>query len=361
MYPMAYDNFYNVKGSRRRKKKNYIKTVFSSLVFISLILLIPGKSVISMGYKFGASDSTRAVISLKGEEEQKTLYELDLIPDFVSDEYLVKAGLLYDVESRKIIWEKKMNSAFPIASLTKMMVALIAMEDIKDAKTTWETNVKVTKEACLIRGSKINLRRGETLTVLDLMKSSLIASSNDAAYQLAQHLGGTAANFVDRMNSRAKSLGMTSTFFYNPTGMPSPSKITDNRASPVDLLVLSAELLKYPEITDISSCVDGESVQHGIRTSSLRNHNRLVCTYKDEVNGLKTGFTNNAGFCIVATSNRQNHRMISIVLGVKKSFVRNTVVANMLNDYYSLIGLGKMGEVTDAGSTLVQNEETDEE
>ncbi len=353
---MEYEKSFYLKTSHKRK--SYFKTIFSVIVFVTLIVLIPEKSVISKGYKaFGASDSTRAVISIKSKELHTPLYVLDLIPDFVSNEYLVKAGLLYDVESKKIIWEKEMNRAFPIASLTKIMVALLAMEDITDGKTTWETKVVVTKEACLIRGSKINLRCGETLTILDLMKSALIASSNDAAFQLAQYLGGTASNFVDRMNSRAASLGMTATFFSNPTGMPSLSKETDNHSSPADLLILSSELLKYPEITGISSCVDGESVKHGVRKSELRNHNRLVCTYRDDVNGLKTGFTNNAGFCIVATANRKNHRMISIVLGVKNSFVRNSIVANMLNDYYSLIGLGKMGDARDSGSALVQNEE----
>jgi D-alanyl-D-alanine carboxypeptidase len=353
---MTYKYFTSIKLARNSKKRGYSRIVFSTLIFVTLILLIPGKSGISKGYNsLSATDSTRMPVSPAEVTLKETaFYTLAPIEGLVGNEHLLKAGLLYDVETKKILWQKEMDQAFPIASLTKIMVALLIREDIRDEKITWETSIKVSREACLIGGSKINLRFGETLTVLDLMKSALIASSNDAAYQLAQYSGGTVQNFVDRMNARALSLGLKSTFFTNPTGMPSASRTTDNHASPLDLLLLSSELLKYPEITNIASCKDGEPVKHGKKTSGLRNHNRLVCTYKDEVNGLKTGFTNNAGFCIVATTNRRNHRMISIVLGVKTSYVRNTIVANMVNDYYAMIGLGKMREVNEKGEELVQ-------
>lgn len=332
-----------------------VKYTLFSTVFFSLTLFIPGKSVIS---KEGNSGADTTSMNAAQAKIASPLYTLELIPDFVPQENIIKAGLLYDVETRKIVWEKNMNVAFPIASLTKMMVALLTLEDLKEEKITWDTKVKISREACMMGGSKINLRYGESLTIQDLMKSAMIASSNDAAFMLGQFLGGTATNFVARMNARAASLGMSSTFFSNPTGLPSGSKATDNHASPTDLLILATELLKFPELIDISRR-DNEPVLHGIRTTALRNHNRLVATYKEEVDGIKTGFTNNAGFCIVATSNRKNHRLISIVLGASRSYVRNTIVAGMLNDYYAQLGLGKMGENEDAG-TLVQNEDTEE-
>jgi D-alanyl-D-alanine carboxypeptidase len=355
---------FNVNKTCYTPKLHLPKVLLSVAICVTLILLIPGKSVISKGYNpdFNASDSTHMTVNVGAPSSHKSnaLYTMEPLTGLVTNEHQLKGGLLYDVETKKILWQKEMDQAFPIASLTKIMVALLVREDIRDGKTTWETGVKVSREACLIGGSKINLRFGEVLTVRDLMKSALIASSNDAAFQLAQYSGGTTQNFVERMNRRAEELGMKSTFFSNPTGMPSPSKATDNHASPLDLLILSTELLKYPEITDIASCKDGEPVKHGLRTSELRNHNRLVCNYKDEVNGLKTGFTNHAGFCIVATTNRRNHRMISIVLGVKTSYVRNAIVANMVNDYYSLIGLGKMRGANEKGEELVQGNEDGE-
>ena len=346
------------------RKRSFPKVLLSAAICGTLILLIPGKRVISKGYNPNASpsDSTQMTVNVGVPSINKAtaLYTMEPVAGLVSNENQLKGGLLYDVETKKILWQKEMDQPLPIASLTKIMVALLVREDIRDGKTTWETGVKVSREACLIGGSKINLRFGEVLTIRDLMKSALIASSNDAAFQLAQYSGGTIQNFVERMNLRAEALGMKSTFFSNPTGMPSPSHATDNHASPLDLLILSTELLKYPEITSIASCKDGEPVKHGLRTSELRNHNRLVCTYKDEVNGLKTGFTNHAGFCIVATTNRRNHRMISIVLGVKTSYVRNAIVANMVNDYYSLIGLGKMRGANEKGDELVQGNEDGE-
>jgi D-alanyl-D-alanine carboxypeptidase (penicillin-binding protein 5/6) len=345
-----------MKFNLNRKKQNYPKLFLSTLIFLGSILLIPGKSVISKDYNpVAATDSSRMTVS-PGEVRSKEmgLYVMEPIAGLVPNEHLLKGGLLYDVETKKILWQKEMDQTFPIASLTKIMVALLVREDIRDGKTDWETTVKVSREACQMGGSKINLRFGESLTVRDLMKSALIASSNDAAFQLAQFSGGTAQSFVERMNARAISLGMKSTFFSNPTGLPTASRATDNHASPLDLLILSTELLKYADITSIAACKDGEPVKHGEKTSELRNHNRLVCTYKDEVNGLKTGFTNHAGFCIVATTNRKNHKMISIVLGVKTSYARNTIVATMVNEYYAMLGLGKMRTVAEKDEELVQ-------
>jgi len=269
-----------------------------------------------------------------------TYFEVESLPNLAPSEYLAKAGLLYDVKSRKITWEKDMKTAYPIASLTKMMVALLTMEDIKNHRIGWDTKVKVTKEASRMGGSKVYLRKGEIFTVRDLMKSAMIASGNDACYLLAQFNGGTEREFVERMNRRAQQLGMRTARYYNSTGLPGKQ---NNHASPYDLLLLANELVKYDEIMDIASRKN-ETIKHGRKNFAYHNHNRLVMEYEDEVDGLKTGFTQKAGFCIVATANRAGRRLVGIVLGVNKSTTRNMIVAEMLNNYYDAIGLGKMGE-----------------
>jgi D-alanyl-D-alanine carboxypeptidase len=258
----------------------------------------------------------------------------------------VRAGLLYDVSAGSIVWEKNKNLAFPIASLTKMMVALIAMEDIFDGRVDLDTTVKVTPEAARMTGSKVYLRTGCCVSVEELLKAALISSGNDAAYLLAQFLGGSESAFVDRMNHRATQLGMNDTFYSNSTGMPAPQSENDNRSSPSDLLILSKEMLKYEQLIEIAGMSNAVITQDQ-RPIKLRNHNGLVATYAD-VDGFKTGFTQNAKYCLVATSNKNNRRLISIVLGVSNRNARNQFVASSISRYYEALGLGGLERKTDS-------------
>jgi D-alanyl-D-alanine carboxypeptidase (penicillin-binding protein 5/6) len=250
----------------------------------------------------------------------------------------IRAGLLYDVSAGSVVWEKNGNQAFPIASLTKMMVALITIEDIAAGKIFLDTTVKVTPEASKMNGSKVYLRTGCCLTVEELLKAALISSGNDAAYLLAQFLGGTESAFVKRMNKRAAQLGMNATAFSNSTGMPARDSRNDNRSSPSDLLVLSLEMLEYKDLLEIAGMSKAVITQDK-RTINLRNHNGLVSVY-DDVDGFKTGFTNNAKYCLVATANKGGRRLISIVLGASGRNVRNQFTATAISRYYEALGMG---------------------
>jgi D-alanyl-D-alanine carboxypeptidase len=259
---------------------------------------------------------------------------------------VVRAGLLYDVAADAIVWEKNKDTAFPIASLTKMMVALIAMEDIFDGKVDLDTTVKITPEAAKMTGSKVYLKTGCCVSVEELLKAALISSGNDAAYLLAQFLGGTESAFVRRMNQRAAQLGMNDTFYSNSTGMPAPESADDNRSSPADLLILSKEMLKYEQLIEIAGMSHAVITQDN-KPIKLRNHNGLVAAY-EEVDGFKTGFTQNAKYCLVATSNKNDRRLISIVLGVSDRHTRNQFVANAISRYYEALGLGGLERKTDS-------------
>ena len=313
------------------------------LLIIFTCILIPGKIVISKdnpGIDIG-KDSLKSLAALP--------QSIDTLPGLLIRENLFRGGLLYDINKNKIVWGKFIHQSFPIASLTKMMVALITVEDIKAGKFDWNAMLKISKEACMVGGSRVNLRPGQMYTVNDLLQAAMIASGNDACYMLAQWNAGSEKAFVERMNQRALELGMKETRYSNCTGMPATNREIDNYASPHDLLILATQLLMHDEILNIS-CKPNECIQQGYRSFTMRNHNGLVKEY-EEINGLKTGWTNHAGYCIVASANRNGHQMVSIVLGAPKVFVRNTIVAGMLNDYYENIGLGKMGEAIDSSLT----------
>ena len=256
---------------------------------------------------------------------------------------LIKAGLIYDYTENKLVWEKNLEEKFPIASLTKMMVALITMEHIQAGKVSLEDIATISKYATWVGGSKVYLKAGQKLTVSDLLEAAMIRSGNDAAYSLAEHVSGSEEAFVRLMNAKAESLGMDNTCFANSTGMPVRSKkLSDNESTAGDLLLLARDLVKYESILDMTSR-STEKIQNANGLYTYDNRNTLVKKY-DEIDGLKTGFTNAAKYCIVATSKRCDHRVITILLGVENKRNRYNISVNLFNNYYSSIGLGKLGE-----------------
>lgn len=275
--------------------------------------------------------------------ESSNLFEAEIpcpCPKIDVNDGIARAGLLYDLASETIIWEKNMNQAFPIASLTKMMVGLMVIEDIRGGKVGWDTMVRVTPEATRVGGFTVSLRSGRSLSVEDLLKAAMISSGNDAAYLLAQFLGGSEPAFVVRMNRRAKELGMLNTRFSNPTGMPARKSSDDNHSSPSDLLILCREILKHEDLLRIAGMEEALIFQ-GNQPIRLRNHNRLVGVY-DEVDGFKTGFTRNAQYCLAATATKDGRRIISIALGLPSRDLRNRFVESMFCRYYDALGVGTL-------------------
>jgi D-alanyl-D-alanine carboxypeptidase (penicillin-binding protein 5/6) len=258
----------------------------------------------------------------------------------------IRAGLIYDVTSNTIVWQKDLNTAYPIASLTKMMVALIGIEAIKSGKADWQDEINATSTYKKSRRSRKTDTAHNTYTLEGLMKMAMIPSNNEACMLIAKHLSGDVETFVQRMNARAFSLQMNQTFFSNPSGLPSGSSAMDNSSTPKDLLILATELIKYDEILNITDIGFAE-VPNGHGSPVFRNHNHLVIDYPDEVDGLKTGYTRNARFCLVATAKKNNHRLIAIALGARNPGVRNAIVADMLSNYYQTLGLGRMGNQPD--------------
>jgi D-alanyl-D-alanine carboxypeptidase len=306
-------------------------------IFLFLICLIGGAGLLPaqpvVPDNSGPAESSARVNTGK--------FVVDLVDGLNVREKEVRAGLLYDAERRQVVWEKDMYYAYPIASLTKMMVALLAAEDVRAGKFDWSDEVKVER---LYR--KPGRRGGtyksyETYTLESLVQLAMIPSNNQACSDIGIYLDGDVATFVKRMNAKAQQLQMFNTFYSNPSGLPAPVRDADNHSSPHDLLLLCLEMLKYEEILKITSIGYAE-VSNDKRSGIFRNHNHLVINYENEVDGLKTGFTKRAKFCLAATSRKDDYRMVSIVLGVDGPYLRNEIVASMLNNYYEKIGCGPM-------------------
>lgn len=283
----------------------------------------------------GTESETHAPVS--------SLFTVDVDTSIILNEKLVKGGLLYDMEQKKVVWEKNMYGTLPIASLTKMMVALLTVEDIRAGKITWTDQVTVKKlQVAYQNGKRKTVTVTETYTLEGLFKAAMIASDNAASEAIAGYLAGSVNDFVERMNSRAKELGMTSTHFSNPTGLPAYRSVNDNKSTPADLLTLAMEMMQYDEIIGTTSQGYAD-VNNGRTTTTLRNHNHLVIDFEDEVDGLKTGYTRRAGFCLVATARKCNHRLIAVALGSYSPTLRNDFVKKMFDGYYTSIGLDKLG------------------
>lgn len=223
-----------------------------------------------------------------------------------------KSAILLDAITGEILFEKNIHEKLPPASITKIMVLLIAMEDLDSGKIKLDDKVQVSSNAERMGGSQVYLEAGETQILDDLLKAVCLRSANDAAVALAEHISGSIDVFVQRMNDRAKELGMTNTHFKNATGLPDPEHLT----TAYDISLMSRELLKHPKIHDWLTIymTDIKVGKNKDVTQTLVNTNKLIRDYQG-ANGLKTGLTNDAGHCLAASAKRGNLSLISVVLG----------------------------------------------
>lgn len=237
-----------------------------------------------------------------------------------------KSAVLMDMDTGTVLYEKNSHEALPPASITKVMTMLLLMEAIQEGKTTLNDLVRVSDYAASMGGSQIYLEAGEQMSVRDLLKGIAIASGNDASVAIAEHIAGTEEEFVSLMNERAEELGMKDTRFTNSNGLPEPEQQT----SAHDIAIMSRELLKYEEITEFTKIYQDYLRQDSDEPFWLVNTNKLV-RYYDGVDGLKTGYTSEAKFCLTATAKRGDFRVIAVVMGEPNSKTRNAEVSRMLD------------------------------
>jgi len=222
-----------------------------------------------------------------------------------------------------ILYEQAAHEKLEPASVTKIMTMLLVMEAIDSGRLSTDTPVSVSAHACSMGGSQIYLKEGEQMTVGELLKSVAVASANDAAVALAEHLAGSEETFVAQMNQRAAELGMSNTTFLNCTGLPATRHVT----TAYDIALMSRELLHHDNIKEYTT-IWLDSVRNG--TFQLANTNKLIRFY-DGATGLKTGFTNPAMFCLSATAQRDGMELIAVVLHAETSDKRFATARSLLD------------------------------
>lgn len=257
-----------------------------------------------------------------------------------------KGGILIEASTGKIIYEKNMNEKYAVASMTKMVAQIIILEQIEAGKIKWSDVVTVSKNAADMGGSQIYISQGEKITIEDLMKGISMASGNDATVQMAEVISGSEAKFVELMNKKVKQLGLKNTQFKNCTGLDEEG----HYSSAYDMAMIARELvINHPEIVKFSSVYEDYLREDTENKFWLVNTNKLVRFYEG-ADGLKTGHTDAAGYCLAATAVRNDLRLIGIVLGEENSKVRNSEAMGLLDYGFGNLKMNvvkKKGEVID--------------
>ncbi|MBP3918844.1 MAG: D-alanyl-D-alanine carboxypeptidase [Clostridia bacterium] len=254
-----------------------------------------------------------------------------------------KSAILMEASTGEVLYEKNADQALPPASVTKVMTILLVLEAIDSGKIKLDDMVTVSDYASTMGGSQVYLKAGETMSVSDMLKSVVVASANDAAVALAEHVAGSEASFVAMMNARAAELGMANTTFKNTNGLDDED--VGHLTSARDIALMSREVLKHEKIFDYTT-IWMDSIRDG--AFGLTNTNRLVRFYRG-CNGLKTGSTSKAGFCISATAQRDGMQLICVIMGSSTKDARNALAASLLDfgfANYSFVSIP--GGVTDA-------------
>lgn len=237
------------------------------------------------------------------------------------------SGILIEANSGKILFEKEKDKQVSVASMTKMMAQILILERVEAGKIKWSDIVTVSKNAADMGGSQIYLGEGEKMSVEDLMKGISVASGNDATVAMAEYISGSEEKFVSLMNKKAKELGLKNTHFVNCTGLD----VENHYSSSYDMAMIARELvINHPEILRFSSIYEDYLREDTQDKFWLVNTNKLINFYSG-ADGLKTGHTDAAGYCLAATAKRNDLRLIAIVLGEKDSKIRNTETISLLD------------------------------
>lgn len=238
-----------------------------------------------------------------------------------------KSGILLDTASGKIIYEKDKDKELSVASLTKMVAQIIILEEVESGRISWNDIVTVSSNAANMGGSQIYLSENEKITVEDLMKGISIASGNDAVVAMAEYISGSEEKFVERMNKKVQELGLKHTKFKNCTGLDEEGHFS----SSYDMAMIARDLIiNHKDILKFSSIYEDYLREDTDNKFWLVNTNKLISQYEG-TDGLKTGHTDLAGYCLAATTIRNNLRLIGVVLGEDDSKVRNKETIELLD------------------------------
>ena len=244
-------------------------------------------------------------------------------------EVAAKGAVLIDADSGKVLFQQNAHEELPLASVTKVMTMLLVMDAVEEGKISLDDQVTISERAASMGGSQMYMEVGEKHTVKELLKGVAMASANDGCVALAEHVAGSEEIFVERMNKKAQELKMQDSHFVNTNGLP----VADHYSSAYDIAVMSCALYEYEETRQwfttwqdtITVGLPGKEKEFG-----LTNTNKLIKQYSG-CNGIKTGYTSDAGYCLSASATRKDTHLIAVALGCETSPVRNAEVAKMLD------------------------------
>ena len=234
-----------------------------------------------------------------------------------------KSAILVDASNGEVLYEKNPDEKMPPASITKIMTMLLTMEEIDKGRISVDDVVTVSKDAAIKTGSHVFLAENEQITVNDLLKAVAVASANDGAIALAEYVSGTKESFVEKMNLKAKELGMNNTNFVNVNGLD----VENHYSTARDISIMTRELMKHPKIFEYTT-IWMDTLRNG--TFDLANTNKLIKFYEGAT-GMKTGSTSKAGYCISATAQRNGMNLIAVVMNSESTKKRFNDASKLLN------------------------------
>lgn len=238
-----------------------------------------------------------------------------------------KSAILMDVGSGQILYEKNAHDKLPPASVTKVMTMLLICEALDSGKITLDDSVQISDNAASMGGSQIFLEAGEVQKVDTLLKGIAVASANDGCVAMAEYIGGSVESFIDMMNAKAKELNMKDTNFVNTNGLP----VDNHYTSAHDIAIMSRELLKHDVISKyLTTWMDQVVVGKKQITVGLANTNKLIKHYQGAT-GVKTGFTQQAKYCLSASAKRGDTHLVAVTLGAETSPERFKDATSLLN------------------------------
>lgn len=263
------------------------------------------------------------------------------------DSVTAPSAVLMEASTGKIVYEKNSHEQRPCASVTKVMTLLLVFEAIDNGKLSFDDTITASEHAASMGGSDIWLENGETMSADDMIKATVVASANDAAVALAEHLSGSEDAFVEQMNERAKELGMNDTVFKNCNGLDEEGHVT----SANDVAIMSRELTKHEKIFDYTS-IWLDNLRGG--ETQIVNTNKLLKTYNG-ITGLKTGTTDDAGCCMSATATRGDVSLIAVVLGCNTGKERFADAAALLDYGFANIAVKELNIPEDMPTSIDVN------
>ena len=257
-----------------------------------------------------------------------------------------KSSVLIEATTGEVIHESNSHERYAPASMTKIMSLIIIMEEIEKGNLKLDEKIKVSQNASSMGGSQIYLEPGEEMSVNDLLKGICVGSANDAVVALAERISGTEQAFVFKMNERAKKLGLKDTNFKNATGLDE----ANHYSTAYDMAMMGRELIRHKKILEYSGIYETYLRQDTNKKFWLVNTNKLIKTYEG-MDGLKTGYTKEAGYCLTATAKKKDMRLIGVIMGEETSAKRNEEMTKMLDYGFNLYGVEKfLNKNTKVGS-----------